>query len=194
VGQVVYLSPVEPFLVYLKVALFGGLVLASPLVLWEVWSFLRPALRFHELQAVRLFLPFGVGLFFLGAWFGWNVFLPVSLNFLLQFGSENLTPMLSVGHYIGFAGWLLLACGLFFEMPMVLLLLVRLKMIRPLSLLRQWRVAALSILVGAAVLTPTPDVVTQLLLAVPMGVLYLISVAMAFLMERGRLQGGSVPP
>ncbi len=184
VGTVVFLSPVEPFLAYLKVAFVGGIAVASPLIAWEMWGFFGPALFPRERRSIFLLVPVSVGLFFLGVWFCWRFLLPAGLKFLLSFASENLTPMLTVGSYVSFAGWLLIGCGLVFQTPIVVMALARLGIVSPRTLLRQWRIAVVVILVLAAVITPTPDVANQLLLAIPMGILYFLSVGLAFLVKK----------
>ena len=184
VGSVVFLSPIEPFLAYLKVALIAGTALASPFLSAEAWGFLQPALFPHERRGFVFLIPASVGLFFLGGWFCWRFLLPVGLKFLLGFSSENMVPMITIGSYLGFAGWLLVGCGLFFQMPVAILVLARAGIVRPATLLKQWRFAVLGIFVLAAVLTPTPDVATQMLLALPMGFLYLVSVGLAFLVVK----------
>ncbi len=183
-GKVVFLSPAEPFLVHLKVAFLSGLLLSLPLLFWEIWQFFTPAFLPSERKPVLLLVLLSVGLFFLGAVFSWAVLIPAALKFLMGFSSDILTPMVTVGSYVSFTGWLILAGGLIFQMPMVVLLLAKLQVIHPWSLLRHWRIALVLILVGAAVLTPTPDVITQLLLAVPMCVLYLFSIGLAALVTR----------
>ncbi|MBI3333054.1 MAG: twin-arginine translocase subunit TatC [Candidatus Omnitrophica bacterium] len=184
VGRVVFLSPAEPFLVHLKVAFLAGIGLALPFLAWEIWRFLSPALFPGERHPILLLAPASAGLFALGALFSWKVLLPTALRFLLSFGSEELTPMVTVGSYVSFAGWLILAGGLIFQMPFVAMLLARGGWLHPWTLLRHWRIAVVSILVVAAVLTPTPDIVTQLLLAAPMGALYLVSIGLAVLTAR----------
>ncbi len=193
VGQVVFLNPVEPFLVHLQIALIAGVVVSFPLWVWEGWGFLKPALRPRERRFIFGLVPFSVGLFLTGCWFGWKVLLPIALKFLLAFGSGPLTPMLTVGPTIGFIGWMTIACGLLFQIPIVILGLVQLNWVRPMTLLRQWRLAVLSILGLAAILTPTPDVATQMLLAIPMAILYIGSVGLARLIPQRDTLRGSDP-
>ena len=191
VGQLVFLSPVEPFTVRLQIAFWGGLVFSFPLWAWEVWGFLRPALRSIERWSSLLFLLLSVALFFIGAGFGWRLLLPAALKILFAFGAGVMTPMLTVGSYVSFASWLILGCGLVFQVPLVILFLTRTGLVRPQTLLRQWRLAIVAILIVAAVLTPTPDVFTQLLLAAPLGILYLLSAGLALLFGRSRSNGTS---
>jgi sec-independent protein translocase protein TatC len=185
VGKVVFLSPAEPFLLHLKAAFLGGVFLGAPLIAWEIWGFLSPALRFHERRVAFFLVPVSVGLFFLGGWFGWRWLLPAALSFLLTFQSERLTPMLTAGSTIPFLGGLVLGSGIAFQVPVVVGALARFGVVGPVHLLRQWRLAILAILIFSAVITPTPDIATQLLLAIPIGVLYLGSVGVASLVRKG---------
>ena len=184
VGQVVYLSPVEPFLVHVKTAFLGGIVLVFPLLFLEVWGFLKPALRPSQRWPILVVLPAGVALFVAGLAFGWNWLVPSALQILRAFGATYMVPMLTVGHYLSFAGWLVIGCGLIFEVPLIILGLVRVGWVEPRVLVRQWRLAVIAILVIAALITPTPDIFTQLLLAAPLAALYLLSVGLSFLVRR----------
>ncbi len=180
VGQVVFLSPTEPFMVYLKVAFLAGVVLSFPLLAWETWKFFQPAFHSIGWWPPVAFLPASAALFFLGAWFGWQWLLPAALKILLSFGGGVMTPMITVGSYVSFAAWLIAGCGLIFQVPLVIFLLAAAGWVRPATLLRHWRIAAVAILATAAVLTPTPDIFTQLLLAGPLAALYGVSVLLAF--------------
>jgi len=183
VGQVVFLSPAEPFLVHLKVAFLGGLGISFPLLAWEAWSFVRPAFPSGSRWPVLALIPVSVGLFFAGAWFGWKLLLPAALRILLSFGAGVMTPMITVGSYISFAGWLIAGCGFIFQVPLIILFLAAVRLVRPVTLLRQWRLAVVGILIISAVITPTPDICNQLLLAGPLAVLYLGSVLLAFVVS-----------
>ena len=181
VGQVVYLSPGEPLWVHMKTAFLGGMVIGSPLVAWEIWGFFKPALRRDTGWLLVLLGAASGGLFMAGAWFGWCALLPAGLQFLRQFGTGWMTPMLTVDHYLSFAGWIIVGCGFTFQHPLVILFLAKMGWVRPMVLLRQWRPAVVAILVAAAALTPTTDIFTQLLLAGPMLLLYAASVGLSFL-------------
>ena len=184
VGHLVFLSPAEPFMAHLTVAFFGGLLAASPLLGWEVWGFFSPALGPRERRGILFVLPMSLALLALGVWFGWKVLVPAALSFLMSFSSASLVPMITIGNYVGFAGWLVVGCGLIFQMPIVILFLARVGILHPMTLLKQWRLAIVAILVIAAAVTPTPDIVNQLLLAAPMAVLYFLSVALALLVQK----------
>ena len=189
VGQVVFLSPTEPFMVHLKVAFLAGVVLSFPLLAWETWKFFQPAFRSIATWPPFLVLPVSAALFSLGVWFGWKLLLPAALKILLSFGGGVMTPMITVGSYVSFASWLIAGCGLIFQIPLAVFLLAAAGLVRPAALLRHWRPAVLVILVVAAVITPTPDVFTQLLLAAPLAALYLGSVLLAFLVPKHNSSG-----
>ena len=183
VGQVVYLSPAEPFLTLLKAAFLGGFVLSFPLLVLEASAFLRPAFSSAQRRALLALILISTGLFLLGAWFGWRFLLPAALTVLLRFGQGFMTPMLTVGNAVSFAGWMVVASGLAFQIPLAVWLAARLGWVRPAALLKQWRLAVVGILILAAALTPTPDVASQLIVAALMGALYLGSVGLAFLVR-----------
>lgn len=183
-GQVVFLSPMEPLLIHMKAAFLGGLGISFPLLAFEGWGFLSPALRLKERWLVLVLLPVSIALFLLGGWFGWQILLPLSLRVLLSFGSDVMTPMLTIGHAVDFAGWMVVGCGILAQLPLVLVGLTRAGIVTPRTLIRQWRWALLAILGLAAVLTPGPDLFSQILLAVPLGVLYGLSVVLSFLLRR----------
>lgn len=180
VGEVVFLSPVDPFLMHLRVALLGGVILSFPLLALETWGFFAQALTRRERRLSFGLLPLSAGLFLLGAVFGWKLLLPAALKILLGFGTSLLVPMLTVGHYVGFAGWLILGCGFLAQLPLGIMVLTWAGLLKPRTLLSQWRPALLGVLAVSAVLTPTPDVLTQLLVAVPLAGLYFLSVGISF--------------
>jgi sec-independent protein translocase protein TatC len=185
VGQVVFTRLTEPFLVHLKVAFLGGILLASPLIAWECWSFIRPAVKKTPARFALIFLAlFSALLFLAGAWFGWIVLVPSALKVLLAFGADFMTPMIGIGDYLSFVSWLAIGCGLIFQTPLVILFLATAGVVRPATLLKHWRAAVVVILLIAAVLTPTPDVVSQLLMAAPLFVLYFFSVGIAILFQK----------
>ena len=185
VGQVVFTSLTEPFLVHLEVAFLGGILLASPLVAGEIWGFIRPAVKNPRgsLPLIILVLV-SLGLFLSGAVFGWKILVPSALRILLAFGGDFMTPMLGVGDYLTFVSWLVIGCGAIFQTPILILFLSGAGVVRPQTLLRHWRVAVVVILIIAAVITPTPDIFTQLLLAAPLFVLYFFSVGLSLIFQK----------
>ena len=180
-GAVVFTSVTEPFMVEIKAAAIAGLLMAMPVVGWHVYKFLRPAFRRAEKSYfVWMFVAGGV-LFSVGAVFGYFVVLPLGLDFFVSTASGRMLPQLSVEQYFDFAVRTLLAFGLTFEMPLAVLLLARLGLVDKNFFKRQRRVAIVIIFIVGAILTP-PDVVSQMLLSLPLLLLYEISAQLAGIM------------
>ncbi len=165
----------EAFFTYIKVSLLAGLLLVAPYIFYQFWMFVAPGLYKHER---RLMVPIAIvsALFFVGgAMFGYFVVFPFGFEFLLGFATETIRPLPSMREYLSFSSKLLLAFGLVFELPIVITFLARLGLVTVPFLKKNRKYALLLFFVGAAILTP-PDVVTQTLLAIPMMVLYEISI------------------
>jgi sec-independent protein translocase protein TatC len=170
-GGLVFISPHEAFLSRIKLGLFGGLALAMPVVMYQAGAFVWSGLETAERKALIGFGPFFIILFYLGAAFGLGVILPVAMEFLLGFASIALVPVISVDRYLSFAAMVVFTGGLAFELPVLILFLNRIGIVTP-EFLRQKRpIAIVSVFVIAALLTP-PDVITQILIAAPMLLLY----------------------
>lgn len=184
--NLIVLDITEPFLVSLKVAAFGGLVLALPFIVYQIWAFIAPGLYEHE---KRLAVPFllGVGFSFaLGALFAYYGFLPFAIPYLLGFLGDVVTPQISIGRYMGQVLMMMVVMGLVFEMPVVSYLLARLGILSSRFLARNWRIAVVLLLTLSAIITPTVDVVSLAIVSLPLLVLYRISVLVARLAERQR--------
>ena len=165
----------EAFFTYLKVAFLTGIGLASPVIIYEFWMFVAPGLYEKE---KRLLLPivFLSTLFFVGgALFGYFIVFPYGFKFFLGFATETIRPMPSMKEYLSFAAKLLLAFGIVFELPLVITFMARLGLVTVPFLKRNRKYAILLFFVGAAILTP-PDVVTQIMMALPLMLLYEISI------------------
>ena len=183
VGRVVFTTITEPFMAQVTLAGWGGLLLAVPVFLWEGWGFLAVGLRAEERRVIGGWIPLGIVLFAAGAWLGVSALVPVTVRFFLRFASDAVVPMLSISRYLGFVGSLMLACGLIAQTPLVVAVLARLGLVTPAFLWYHWRGAVVGSFVIAAVVTPTPDVVTQTLLAVPLLGLYGLSIVLAALVR-----------
>ena len=183
VGEVVFTSVAEPLLVELKLAAWGGVLLGSPMMLWQTWEFVSAGLSSRERRLVNWWLPVSLILFAAGAWVGLTRLVPLAVRFFLSMASGQMLPMISVSHYLGFAGSLMLACGVVAQTPLVVTLLASLGIVTPAFLLHHWRGALVGSFVVAAVVTPTPDVVTQTLLAGPLVALYFGSIGLAALLR-----------
>lgn len=162
---------VTGFLVRLKVSIFFGLAIALPVILWQLWRFIVPGLRAKERRYGVYFVAGSVGLFALGAFVAFLV-LPQALGFLLSFADKPLKPLIMVDQYLSFISFLVLAFGLSFEFPLLLILLAGLGMVSSRKL-RGWRrQAAFGAFVIAAVATPSQDPFSMILMAVPLYILY----------------------
>lgn len=181
-----FLAVQEPWLIYFRLAFFGGLVLASPFVLWQAWAFVAPALKPSEKRAVLPVLPVVLGLFAAGVLFVYFVLLPVSIAFLLNFAHESAQPMLTQERYFGFVTALCLAGGLLFELPAVLAVLGWLRLVTARWLWQRTGWALVVLMTLAAVITPTGDAFNMLVLTAPLIALYLVGVLLVWLIQRGR--------
>ncbi len=173
-------SPTEALLAYLTVALIAGLLLALPVILYQAWAFIRPGLSPTERRYGVALLIWGSGLFLVGIAFAYGILLPLSLKFLFSVGREYLIPMISLNRYLSFVTMVMLSCGVVFELPVAVFLLTKLGWLTPALLWRQWRYAILLMAIAAAILTPTPDAATMVLVMIPMVVLYQLSIAVCW--------------
>lgn len=165
----------EAFFTYLKVSFLAGLLLASPVILYQFWMFVAPGLYQRE-RRVLLPIVFLSTLFFLGgALFGYFIVFPWGFQFFLGFATETIRPLPSMREYLSFSAKLLLAFGIVFEMPLVLTAMARLGIVSVDFLKKNRKYAILLFFTGAAILTP-PDVITQIMMAVPLMLLYEVSI------------------
>jgi sec-independent protein translocase protein TatC len=178
-----FFSPADAFLVRLKIALLAGLVLASPVVASQIWLFVSPALYKNERRAVAPLIAVTSALFFAGAAFSYFVVMPLALNFFLGMQTEFLRPMISVTEYVGFLSMMTLAFGIAFNLPVFVIALVLAGLWDAKGLVRFQKQAIVLIFILAAVLTPGPDIASQCLLAVPLVVLFELSVGAAKAVE-----------
>ncbi len=178
-ARLAFFSPVEPLTAYLKVAALAGVILAMPVLLWQLWAFVQPGLTRRERRHGLLFIWSGSALFVGGVIFAYAVLLPLSLRVLLSVGAGRLEPMISVDRYVGFVTTLAFWCGVTFELPAVLLALTRIGLVTPEWLRQQRAYAVLVLVILAAILTPTTDVATLALVTVPLVVLYELSIWLA---------------
>lgn len=175
VGRLFFLSPAEAFLAHIHLALLGGFLIAFPFVLYQIWAFVAGGLTEKERKHILFFAPFSFVSFVLGIAFGYFVMVPISLQFLLSFSSASIIPMITVNQYISFLQTFVLAFGVVFELPLVLAFLTKIGIATPEFLKQKRRYAIVLILIASAVLTP-PDVISQLLMAVPLIFLYEIGI------------------
>lgn len=177
--EVVTLNLTDQFTLSLNISFWAGLALALPLILWQVWAFIAPGLYGHERRWAVPFIV-GAGLsFLLGALFGYVFVLPTMVSFLLDFLDGAVTPILNLASYIGTVTTFLVAFGLAFELPIVAVILTRIGVINHVMLRGAWRIALIVIMLFAAIITPTPDPASMLLVAGPLYVLYELGVLLS---------------
>jgi sec-independent protein translocase protein TatC len=174
----VFLSPPELFMSYVRIALIGAVVLSSPVILFQLWMFVKPGLEKRERRALIWGLIFGALFFAAGSGFAFFVIIPFSIRFFLQYQNESIQAMFSFAEYVGFVGSMVLSFGVAFELPIATSILAALGIVKGSAMAAARRYAVLLIFVGAAIITP-PDVVSQVLLAVPMVLLFELSVIIA---------------
>ncbi len=166
----------EAFLTSLRLALFTGIFLSAPFIFNGLWGAFAPLISF---QARRYSLPIvlsAAGLFYGGAFFCYFFVLPVGINFLVTYGSENLKPMIGLSKYLGFSVGLMFAFGVIFELPLIMLILGRVGVIGYHTLAKNRKYALLLNAVLSAIITPTPDAYTMMLMMIPIQVLYEASI------------------
>lgn len=184
-GKVYFSGPAEGFMVRLKASVVIGLLVAMPMLLARLWNFVAPGLFRNEKRAVVPVLVAGSLLFYLGIAFGYVAVVPRMVDFFLSFSGQKLTPLINVTQYFMFVAKFCLAFGLAFQLPLVLVLLAALGLVTPKQLWSQWRYGVILIFVIAAWLTP-PDAVSQIMMGVPLVVLYMLSIGVSFLVVRRR--------
>jgi sec-independent protein translocase protein TatC len=182
--EFIYLTPPELFLAYLRLSFAAGIVVTFPFTLAHVWLFVRPALTPVERSVTRFIFLGGTLLFCAGGLFAYSIMLPISLRFFLRFSSVGITPMFSFGSYVGYVFSLFIAFGFAFELPIVIVALVRLELLDIPALRAARAYVFITLLILSAMITP-PDVVSQLMLSVPMMLLYELSLLFARV-SRGR--------
>lgn len=175
--ELVFTTPTEAFWTYMKVAMIMGLFIAMPIILWNVWAFVAPGLHKHERKYAAPFVIIGSLLFIGGGAFAMLVVVPFAISFLVSFGQDQgLRPMITISSYIDFILKFTLAFGVVFEMPVVITLLSMLGVVTPQFLSKNRKYAILINFVIAAILTPTPDIVNQSLMAGPLIILYEVGI------------------
>jgi sec-independent protein translocase protein TatC len=185
-GKLKFLSPADPFFVTLKLALTVGLILAGPVIVYQLWAFVSPALKRSERRAIVPALYLGLVLFLLGVALAYFLALPFTLNFMMSFQADSLEENIMVGPYLGFVVRLLMAFGLVFELPVVILVLAVLGLVNSGMLREKRRYAIVLSTIVASIMTPGDMVVLTLFLMVPLMLLYELSIGLTRLVERRR--------
>lgn len=174
--ELYYMRPAEAFMIYMKVALLSGLILSSPFILYELYSFVRPALTLRERHFTLICIPLSLVLFITGMLFSYSFVFSRGLEFFLGFAAGKVNPLISMESYLDFMLMLVVPFGFAFNVPVVLTLLAYLNIVSAKMLMKYQRHVILVAFIIAGVITPTPDVITQTLLAVPLILLYEVSI------------------
>jgi len=184
IPSLIFLSPAEAFWMHMKLAFFAALFLSLPILFHQLWKFVAPGLLPKEKKYIVPFVAVSTGLFVAGSAFCLLIVLPFALQFLLTYKTEHLKPMLSIGNYMDFSIKFLLAFGLIFELPLAMVLATRLGFLTPEFLARNRKYAVLVNFIVAAILTPTPDVFNQCLMAAPLCLLYEVGIIASRLLRK----------
>ena len=182
----IYTSLPEAFFNYMKISFYGSLFLTSPYILYQLWKFISPGLYKSEKKYMIPFVISSTILFICGILFGYYLALPPAFSFFVEFSSDFLKPMFSLREYLSLSLKLLLAFGVSFELPVVIFFLARIGVVSSKMLSRNRRYAILIIFIAAAILTPSPDALTQIIMAIPLMGLYEIGIIVAKLAEKKR--------
>ncbi len=180
----IVIGPTESFSVYVRIALISGFVISLPYIIFELWRFVSPALHPSERRYAYGVIPSALALFLAGAAFAWFVMIPVAVRFLSGFMPDVFKPQWTVERYYPFVLSLLFWVGIFFELPLVVFVLAKLRVVTAGLLLKGWRIAMVAIVVIAAVITPTVDAFNMAIVAVPLAALYFFSILLAVIAQR----------
>lgn len=183
-GKLAVFSPTAAILSFIKISLFGGLTATLPMLLYQVWMFIFPALDEKFSKHGPLFILVGSLLFLLGMVFSYFLLIPASLKFLMGVGRGELEFIISLDAYVSFVLFFLLGGGLVFEMPVLSFMLAKFGVLTAKAMISGWRIAVLAILILAAIITPTPDIVNMVLMSIPMFCLYLVSIFVTSIAEK----------
>ena len=178
------LRPFGQAFLYFKIIFVVGIILAIPFILYQLWKFISPGLYLREKRWVSRITFFTSLCFFIGVAFAYFVMIPTMLKFAASFGSSDIKNIIDINEYFSFVSLMMLASGLIFEMPMISYVLTRVGILTPKFLRKYRRHSIIVILIIAAVLTPTPDPINQLIFAIPLFVLYEISILISKLAEK----------
>lgn len=175
-GKLYFLNPTEVFFSYLEIAIWTGIVVTLPILCYEVWQFVRPALVPDEQHAVWWLVPTAVMLFYIGIAFSFYLVLPAAVQFFMGFSTDSLQPMFSLNSYLSFFIAFVVPFGVVFELPLILFFLGKLGIISSHFLKQKRRIWIVLAFIFAGIISPTTDIFTQVMIAVPMIVLYEVSI------------------
>jgi sec-independent protein translocase protein TatC len=186
IGEATFLRPMEAFNARLKVAFLLGLILAIPFVLWQIWTFVVPGLMHKERKMVGPLVFWSTMLFYAGVVFSYLVVTPTMLAFLVGMGSEHIKAQIAVSYLLDFVIGMAFASGILFQLPVVVAILSMIEILHPDFLIRQWKQAVVGTFILTAIVTPGDVFIAQVVLAVPVLILYFSSIFVARAIWRGK--------
>ncbi|MBQ8682184.1 MAG: twin-arginine translocase subunit TatC [Selenomonadales bacterium] len=175
-GKLYYMNPAEAFFTYLKVSFFGGFLVSIPVLMHQFWAFVVPALTNQEKKTFDIIVPASVVLFFLGLAFSYFLVFPTAVHFFMGFSTDSLLPIFSIGQYLSFVIAFVLPFGFVFELPMIVLVLAKMGFLTSDFLKEKRKYVLVGAFVVGAIISPTPDIFSQCMIAIPMLLLYECSI------------------
>lgn len=185
-GGLVFTAPSDKFIAHIKIAIFSGVLLSCPFWIYQIWRFVAPALYAREKKFAAGFIVTGSTLFLVGVGFAYFLVLPVAFEFLLNFGGSADKPMITISEYLSFILWMSAMFGVAFELPLVIVVLSLLGLVTQAFLRDKRRYIVVGLAIFSALITPTPDALSMLLLLGPMWVLFEISVIIVGIIDSKR--------
>lgn len=176
IDKFVFFSPEEPFLIYMRLSVLSAIVISMPVFLYHLWAFIRPALDNNIRKNILYFVIICFISFLLGVAFAYFIILPRGLIFLLNLSGSELKPFISANRYISFVSYIIFGCGIVFQMPVISFILTKLKVINSRFLRKKYKYAVIILFIIAAIITPTTDIFNMLVMAIPMILLYEVSI------------------
>lgn len=185
-GGLIFTAPMDKFMAHLKISLLGGLIVSAPFWFHQIWKFVAPGLHDHEKKYGAFFILFGTLLFLLGAAFAYFVVYPTAFEFLMNYGGDLDRPMITINEYLSFFILTMLLFGVSFELPLVLIILALLQIIDEKFLRDKRRFAVVFLAAMSAILTPSTDLLSMVLMLIPLCILYESSIWIIRFMMRNR--------
>ena len=174
-GKLYYTKPTEAFFTYMKISIISGLIVSSPVWFYQIWAFIIPALSKGEKKVTFLIVPSAISLFIIGVLFSYYLVLPTAIEFFIGFGTDGLQPLFSIGQYIDFVVGFIIPFGITFELPLIIVALGALGILSSQRVRKFRKIFILLAFIVGGVISPTPDMLSQTMIAGPMVLLYEIS-------------------
>lgn len=181
--ELVYITPSELLTVYIKLAFIMALVICSPITIYQIWAFVEKGLYKNEKIYIAISLFFAVGLFIVGVLFCYFGVLPITLEFFIRIAIEEVSSKISIDSYVSFVNTMLLSFGVVFELPVLVFLLTKLRVLKPEILKKNRGIIIVAIFIAAAVITP-PDVISQIMLGIPLTLLMELSIWICTIVDK----------